>query len=138
MIGHSFSFCKALCCPQARAPLPAAVPPIVALPAACASAFSNCPERLCASTCPPWCGSCPRLPSKQDITNPRQLDELSPRELSFWVGSLFAGSPYQQQVRRLGWSPGWIMRATTVLRRLRRPAWLGRWLAGCRKAGAVG
>lgn len=32
-----------------------------------------------------------------DITNPRQLDELSPRELSFWVGSLFAGSPYQQQ-----------------------------------------
>ncbi|PSC67358.1 ATP-dependent protease [Micractinium conductrix] len=32
-----------------------------------------------------------------DIANPRQLSELTPRELSFWVASLFAGNPYQQQ-----------------------------------------
>lgn len=30
-----------------------------------------------------------------DIANPRQLSELTPRELSFWVASLFAGNPYQ-------------------------------------------
>lgn len=32
-----------------------------------------------------------------DIANPRQLSELAPRDLSFWVASLFAASPYQQQ-----------------------------------------
>lgn len=32
-----------------------------------------------------------------DLANPRQLAELAPRELSFWVASLFAGNPYQQQ-----------------------------------------
>lgn len=32
-----------------------------------------------------------------DIANPRQLTELGPFDLSFWVASLFAGSPYQQQ-----------------------------------------
>ncbi|KAL4430787.1 hypothetical protein ABPG75_006043 [Micractinium tetrahymenae] len=32
-----------------------------------------------------------------EIANPRQLAELAPRELSFWVASLFAGNPYQQQ-----------------------------------------
>jgi hypothetical protein len=30
-----------------------------------------------------------------DIANPRQLTELGPFDLSFWVASLFAGSPYQ-------------------------------------------
>ncbi|EFN59067.1 hypothetical protein CHLNCDRAFT_137801 [Chlorella variabilis] len=32
-----------------------------------------------------------------DITNPKQLSELAPCQLSFWVASLFAGNPYQQQ-----------------------------------------
>lgn len=52
-----------------------------------------------------WRLCCPPAPP-QDIANPRQLDELSPRELSFWVGSLFAGSPYQQQVGRLAGRSG--------------------------------
>lgn len=30
-----------------------------------------------------------------DIANPKQLSELGPGELSFWVASLFAGNPYQ-------------------------------------------
>ena len=32
-----------------------------------------------------------------DIADPRQLRELSPSGISFWVASLFAGNPYQQQ-----------------------------------------
>lgn len=35
-----------------------------------------------------------------EIANPRQLAELAPRELSFWVASLFAGNPYQVGARR--------------------------------------
>jgi hypothetical protein len=30
-----------------------------------------------------------------DIANPRQLSELGPCDLSFWVASLFAGNAYQ-------------------------------------------
>lgn len=30
-----------------------------------------------------------------DIANPKQLVELAPGDLSFWVASLFAGNPYQ-------------------------------------------
>lgn len=38
----------------------------------------------------------PMLPAS--VTSPQQLTTLAPRELSFWVASLFAGNPYQQQV----------------------------------------
>lgn len=37
-----------------------------------------------------------------EIANPRQLAELAPRELSFWVASLFAGNPYQVRTAALG------------------------------------
>lgn len=37
-----------------------------------------------------------------EIANPRQLAELAPRELSFWVASLFAGNPYQVRAAAAG------------------------------------
>lgn len=49
-----------------------------------------------------------------DITNPKQLSELAPCQLSFWVASLFAGNPYQ------------VRPANTHFARL--PACLGQWL----------
>jgi ATP-dependent Lon protease len=36
------------------------------------------------------------------LANPPQLKALPPRELSFWVASLFAGSPYQVRDRGAG------------------------------------
>lgn len=32
-----------------------------------------------------------------EVMEPKELDSLRPRDLSFWVASLFAGSPYNQQ-----------------------------------------
>ena len=32
-----------------------------------------------------------------DVLEPKELQTLGPRDLSFWVASLFAGSPYNQQ-----------------------------------------
>lgn len=34
---------------------------------------------------------------EQEILEPKELDSLGPRDLSFWVASLFAGNPYNQQ-----------------------------------------
>ncbi len=45
---------------------------------------------------------------REEMLSPRNLDDFTPRELSFWVGSLFRESPAQQQallqvrVRRKG------------------------------------
>lgn len=36
-------------------------------------------------------------PVPSDVSDPEQLQHLGPRELSFWVASLFAGNPYSQQ-----------------------------------------
>lgn len=33
----------------------------------------------------------------QEVLEPKELETLNPRDLSFWVASLFAGSPYNQQ-----------------------------------------
>ncbi|KAI8110970.1 hypothetical protein M9434_004544 [Picochlorum sp. BPE23] len=33
----------------------------------------------------------------EDVLEPKELQTLGPRDLSFWVASLFAGSPYNQQ-----------------------------------------
>jgi ATP-dependent Lon protease len=36
-------------------------------------------------------------PVPAGVADPVQLQDLGPRELSFWVASLFAGNPYNQQ-----------------------------------------
>jgi Lon protease-like protein len=36
-------------------------------------------------------------PLPSEVADPSQLRELSPRDLSFWMASLIAGNPYQQQ-----------------------------------------
>jgi len=33
----------------------------------------------------------------KEVLEPKELETLNPRDLSFWVASLFAGSPYNQQ-----------------------------------------
>lgn len=34
---------------------------------------------------------------EEEAMNPPQLDNLNPRETSFWIASLFGGNPYNQQ-----------------------------------------
>lgn len=51
-----------------------------------------------------------------DVANPKQLSELGPSELSFWVASLFAGNPYQVRaaVGLQSCLAGWGRRASST------------------------